>query len=272
MENATGKYVLILNNDTTHEPDWIEPLVNVLESDEKISAVQPKILNSRQRDMFDYAGASGGFMDVFCFPFSRGRIFDVLEKDSGQYNDAVEIFWASGTAFMTRRELFLQIGGFDEDLFAHMEEIDYHWKCRLMGYLVMVEPLSVVYHLGGATLAYDSPQKTYLNHRNSVLLLLTNYELMNTIFLGIPRFFMEVISGIREVFSGRIDHVKAHIRAMFWLCTHPEIIKNRRGKIKSLRKISDSKLMKNMYRRSLVFDYFLMDIKMFTHLKKLIGK
>mgnify|MGYP002629265686 CR=1 FL=1 len=272
VECSTGTYVLILNNDTTHEPGWIEPLVRMLESDKQISAVQPKILNSHHRDTFDYAGASGGYMDMFCFPFTRGRIFDELEKDTGQYDDSVEVFWASGTAFLTRRSLFLETDGFDKDLFAHMEEIDYHWKCRLMGYRVMVEPSSVIFHLGGATLAYASPHKTYLNHRNSMLLLLTNYEAMNAIFLGIPRLFMEIISIIRDAFTGRMDHSGAQIKAFWWLCTHFEVIQQRRDQIKKLRKISDTELMKNLYRRSLVFDYFILDARTFTHLIFLTAK
>ncbi len=266
VEQAAGEYILILNNDTIHEPGWIEPMVGLLESDHHISAVQPKILNFHHRDTFDYAGASGGFMDRFCFPFTRGRVFDKLEKDTGQYDDSVDIFWASGTAFLTRRALFLETGGFDEALFAHMEEIDYHWKCRLMGYRVVVQPTSVVYHLGGATLAYASPHKTYLNHRNSLLLLITNYEALNAAFLGILRFMMEIISILRDAVAGRMDHAGAQVRAMWWLCTHVEIIRSRRNTIKALRKISDAEMMKILYHRSLVFDYFILDMKTYTDL------
>ena len=138
-----------------------------IQSDNKIASVQPKILNYFESDKFDYAGACGGHIDVFGYPFSRGRIFDTIENDNGQYENSEQIFWASGTAFITRKSLFEKVGGFDETLFAHMEEIDYHWKCHLMGYDVWVEPQSSIQHQGGATLSYGSPEKTYLNHRNS---------------------------------------------------------------------------------------------------------
>ena len=131
-----------------------------LESNNRISSVKPKIKNYKMQDYFDYAGGCGGFMDKYCFPFVRGRIFNTIEKDEGQYDNACHIFWASGTAFLTRKKIYTQISGFDETFFAHMEEIDYHWKCQLLGYEVWVEPRSVVYHYGGSTLPASSPQKT----------------------------------------------------------------------------------------------------------------
>ena len=181
-EHANGKYILFLNNDTIHQKNWLEPLIEKLDNDENISSVQPKILNFHEQQQFDYAGAAGGHMDIFTYPFSRGRVFDSIEKDTGQYDDSAEIFWASGTAFITLKSIFKTVGGFDETLFAHMEEIDYHWRCHLMGHSVWVEPKSVIHHMGGKTLAYGSPQKTYLNHRNSILLMLTNYSFFEFYF------------------------------------------------------------------------------------------
>jgi GT2 family glycosyltransferase len=265
-KQAKGKYLLILNNDTIHEPDWILPLVNILESDATISSVQPKILNFHKRQLFDYAGASGGLMDMFCFPFSRGRVFDTVEIDNGQYDDPIEIFWASGTAFLTRKDLFLEMGGFDEDLFAHMEEIDYHWKSQLMEYRIFVQPSSVVYHMGGATLQYSSPEKTYLNHRNSFLLLLTNYSFINSVILSIPRFMMELLSAFRDVFSNRTDHGIAQFRALWWIISHPEIVIKRQKKTRMIRILKDADIMVNMYRRSLVFDYFVLKKKSYIEI------
>ena len=133
-ENAEGEYLIFLNNDTLHEPNWIDSLILKLESDKSISSVQPKILNAIHRKQFDYAGGSGGFLDKYGFTFMRGRMFDTIEKDNGQYEDEQEVFWASGTAFITRNQIFKKMGRFDETLFAHFEEIDYHWKCKLAGY------------------------------------------------------------------------------------------------------------------------------------------
>ncbi len=159
VQHAKGEYILILNNDTTHEPDWIDHLVEKIASNVSISSVQPKIKNFQNREYFDYAGACGGFMDKYCFPFARGRIFSTVEKDTGQYDEACKIFWASGTAFLTRKHIFDEVRGFDEILFAHMEEIDYHWKCQLMDREVWVEPAAVVYHKGAITLPVSSPKK-----------------------------------------------------------------------------------------------------------------
>ncbi|MBC8214779.1 MAG: glycosyltransferase family 2 protein [Candidatus Marinimicrobia bacterium] len=257
VSHSSGKYCVILNNDTIHQPNWIEPLVEMMESDDNISSVQPKILNYYNHDKFDYAGGSGGFMDYLVFPFARGRIFDTVETDNGQYDDAREIFWASGTAFITRTEIFQNIGGFDEDLFAHFEEIDYHWKCHLMGYNVWVQPKSVIYHKCGATLSDTSSFKTYLNHRNSILLLLTNYSGWRGFWLSIPRMALEGISFLKELFTGRFSHAFAHVRAKSWLVFHPQIILKRRKLVNSLRKLTDEELKKKLYQKSVVLDYFL---------------
>ena len=158
---ANGKFLLFLNNDTTHEQNWIEPLVNQLEQDESIAAVQPKILNFFQRDLFDYAGGSGGHMDILCFPFARGRIFLEQEIDTGQYNKVNNIFWASGTAIMIRKNLFEQVGKFDITFFAHMEEIDLCWRFHMLGYRVLAEPSSIVYHKNAVTLPMHSQKKYF---------------------------------------------------------------------------------------------------------------
>jgi len=263
---ARAPFLLFLNNDTTHEDLWIEKLLKILTSDDRISSVQPKILNYFQKDHFDYSGGCGGFMDLLVFPFVRGRIFDTIEKDLGQYDDPREIFWASGTAFLTRREIFQNMGGFDETLFAHMEEIDYHWKCHLAGYRVLAVPSAVVYHRGAVTLPAASPLKTYLNHRNSFLLLLTNYNPVNSFFLFFPRLLLELVSFCRELLSLRPHHAQAHIRSLFWLLTHPGIITRRRRKLRALRKISDEAVMRKIYKGSLVVQYYLQKKRYFSRI------
>jgi len=262
--HAKGELLLILNNDTTHEPDWIDPLVKMMESNPKISAVQPKILNYDNREYFDYAGACGGFMDKYCFPFARGRIFNTVEKDVGQYDEACKIFWASGTAFLTRKSTFDTLGGFDEILFAHMEEIDYHWKCQLMGCEVWVEPASVIYHMGAVTLAISSPKKTYLNYRNSLILLLTNYPSDMSFYLFFPRFLMECISLIKEILTFKWGHALAIIKSWVWILGHLGILKQRRKFLKG-RNISALELI---YPQSLVRKYFLNGNKYFVQIVK----
>ena len=233
VQHAKGEYLLILNNDTTHESDWIGHLVTMMESNRKISAVQPKILNYDNRDYFDYAGACGGFMDKYCFPFARGRIFNTVEKDEGQYDEAIQIFWASGTAFLTRKSIFEILGGFDKIFFAHMEEIDYHWKSQMLGNQIWVEPASVIYHKGAVTLPASSPKKTYLNYRNSLILLLTNYPLLTTLKLLLPRLFLEFISLLKEILTFKWSHAMAIIKSWIWLDFHPGSLLKRRRQIKN---------------------------------------
>ena len=250
-QHATGEYLLILNNDTVHEINWITHLVQRMKSNKNISAVQPKIKQYQSRDYFDYAGGSGGFMDKYCSPFARGRVFNTIEKDEGQYDDPCKIFWASGTAFLTRRNIFEQTGGFDETLFAHMEEIDYHWKCQLLGYEVWVEPQSIVFHHGAITLPTSSSQKTYLNYRNSLILLLTNYSPAISFKLFFPRLFMELLSLIKEIIFIRPGHALAILRAWNWIFFHPRFLHQRRKNLKKTHKID------NIYQKSIVVEYFL---------------
>ena len=252
-QHAKGKYLLILNNDTIHDPDWIDPLVKMMESNPKISAVQPKILNYDNRDYFDYAGACGGFMDKYCFPFARGRIFSTVEKDEGQYDESIQIFWASGTAFLTRKNVFDKVGGFDEILFAHMEEIDYHWKSQMLGNEIWVEPASVIYHKGAVTLPVSSPKKTYLNYRNSLILLLTNYPKMTPIRLLFPRLFLEFISLLKEVITFKWGHAFAILRSWMWILSHLSLLKKRRDILKS----DNIKIPILIFQKSIVVKYFI---------------
>ena len=252
-QHTAGEYLLILNNDTIHEPDWIDHLVNMLESNPNISSVQPKIKNYDKRDYFDYAGACGGFMDKYCFPFARGRIFSTVEKDEGQYDESIQIFWASGTAFLTRKNVFDKVGGFDEILFAHMEEIDYHWKCQLMGHEVWAVPNSVIYHRGAVTLPVSSPKKTYLNYRNSLILLLTNYRASISLRLFFPRFFMECISLVKEILTFKWGHAFSIVKSWIWIIGHLGVLKKRRASLKG----NNIVIPKLIYQQSIVKKYFI---------------
>ena len=261
---ATGKYLLFLNNDTIHNEDFLDKLVEVLDNDQQIACVQPKIKSYDNKQYFDYAGASGGFIDYLVFPFCRGRIFDTIEKDEEQYEDKMNVFWTSGTAFLTRKNIFSTLGRFDKGLFAHMEEIDFSWKCYLAGFTCSINPKSIVFHHGAKTLGYDSPYKTYLNHRNSMILLLTNYSLLRSLILFPIRVFLEIISSINDLFKLRFFHFLAHYGALISLLNIPYLYK-RRVLNSKLRKVSDASITV-IFKKSIVFKYFACRIKTFDKL------
>jgi len=269
-QEAKGDYLFFLNNDTVLDENCIRGLVNKLNSNSQISSVQPKILNLDNKSSFDYAGASGGFMDYLVFPFTRGRIFNRIEKDNGQYDDSIKIFWASGAGFLTRKSTFDIIEGFDEDLFAHMEEIDYHWKCYLAGHEVWVEPKAVLYHLGGATLSMQSAKKVYYNHRNSLILLLSNYSPWRSFCYFILRLPLEVISSIKDLLSFRPLHFIYHYVALVWIGFNFSIILERRGKIKSIKVKKNTDLFNDglIASFSLLIKYYLLNKKTYQKLYK----
>jgi GT2 family glycosyltransferase len=184
LKQIDAQYFVLINSDIEVTEDWLSPIIDLMDSDNKIAACQPKVLDYNNRSKFEYAGASGGFIDNLGYPFCRGRIFDDIEQDSGQYNDAIEVFWATGACLFVRASCFSTIGGLDEDFFAHQEEIDLCWRLKNKGYKIMVQPKSVVYHVGGGTLNAGSPFKTHLNFRNNLFMLFKNlptYSLFTTI-------------------------------------------------------------------------------------------
>ena len=174
IEQTRYKYTVLLNSDVAPAEGWLRPLYDYLESHEEVAAVQPKVLSDRDRRMFEHAGAAGGFIDVNGFPYCRGRIMETVEQDEGQYDTEMEIFWASGAALTIRTETYLSVGGLDNRFFAHMEEIDLCWRVLLTGKKIVAVPSSKIYHLGGASLAYNNPRKTYLNFRNNLLMMHKN--------------------------------------------------------------------------------------------------
>lgn len=174
IEIVEEEIIVLLNSDVEVTEGWLEPLVRTLQENPGVAAVQPKIKAFRDKSKFEYAGACGGFIDHYGFPFCRGRILDVTETDMGQYDDCVEVFWCSGAALCVRREVYRQAGGLDVDFFAHMEEIDLCWRMRNAGWSLKVNPASVVYHLGGGSLPMNHPRKLFLNYRNNLLMLYKN--------------------------------------------------------------------------------------------------
>ncbi len=174
LSRITAKYYVLLNSDAEVTEGWLGPLVDHMDNNPDVAACQPKIKSYYKKDFFEYAGAAGGYIDRFGYTFCRGRIFDHIEKDEGQYDNAAEIFWASGACMMVRSDAWKKCGGFDDDFFAHMEEVDLCWRFHLAGYRVTCVPQSVIYHAGGGSLPYDSEKKTYLNFRNNLFLLYKN--------------------------------------------------------------------------------------------------
>tara|TARA_B100002051_G_scaffold276830_1_gene329829 strand:- start:14787 stop:15794 length:1008 start_codon:yes stop_codon:yes gene_type:complete len=257
---AKGEYLFFLNDDTILTKNTTEILLSILKENKQVASVQPKILNYFNKNYFDYAGASGGYIDYLGYPFARGRIFNEIEEDNNQYNDKKKIFWASGTAFMTKKLIFNKINKFDEKLFAHMEEVDYHWKSILYGYDVYVEPKATIYHKGAQTLKYGSFKKTYLNHRNSMILLLTN-NLSLTKLNFAKRLFLELVAIFYYIFKFDFKSGFAVLSANFWLLFNVQYILKRKSNIKKNAKIKDSDLILN---KSIVWKYFIKNIKTFN--------
>jgi GT2 family glycosyltransferase len=230
LKQIDAQYFVLLNSDIEVTKDWISPIISLMDLNKKISACQPKILDYNNKNEFEYAGASGGFIDKFGYPFCRGRIFDDLEEDKGQYNDATEIFWATGACLFVRSSHLWEVGGLDKDFFAHQEEIDLCWRLKNKGYKIMVEPKSVVYHVGGGTLNVGSPFKTHLNFRNNLYMMFKNLPL-SSLFIIIPiRLVLDGIAamtflinkkGIRHLFAV----MKAHFAFYFEI---PKLIAKRR--------------------------------------------
>lgn len=221
LKEVLSDYFVLLNSDVEVSPGWIEPVIELMEKDKMIGACQPKILSYYQKDQFEYAGASGGWLDCLGYPFARGRIFDICEKDLGQYNDASRVFWASGAALFVRADLFYKAGGMDTYFFAHMEEIDFCWRLQLSGYSIYVCPASVVYHVGGGTLPKGNERKVFLNFRNNLIMLAKNLPKRQS-FWKIPmRFILDFISAFKSIFDGQFVYFlavgEAHLAFLKWL-------------------------------------------------------
>ena len=259
LAQVKADYFVLLNSDVEVPADWLNPLVALAESDSNIAAVQPKLLDYKDKTKFEYAGGSGGFIDKFGYPFCRGRWFNHLEIDNGQYNDSREIFWATGACFLIRSKYWEQANGLDEDFFAHMEEIDLCWRLKNSGYKIMVCPQSVVYHVGGGTLPVGNPRKTYLNFRNGLFLLCKNLHssrLWQVLFI---RFVMDGLAGIKFLTEFKFREIGAILKA------HLVFYSQLRYWLKK-RKLSAPQTLKpeNMYQRSMVFDFYLKGKRKFS--------
>lgn len=252
--------LILLNSDVEVTPNWIPPLLSEFEKNEKTVALQPKILDYRRREHFEYAGAAGGFIDKMGYPYCRGRIFETIEQDNGQYDDTREIFWASGACFAIRREAFFKAGKFDEDFFAHQEEIDLCWRLYNLGLKVKVIGGSTVFHLGGATLNNIRPQKTFLNFRNSLFALLKNAPKKQVYKLIFYRLVLDAAAGIKFLVKLKPSHTAAILKAHFSFYS---------GFRKTLKKRENIfQRPKYYHKTSVVMSYYISGNRRFSDLEK----
>lgn len=259
LKQIEADYYVLLNSDIEVTDNWLTPLAHLMDNEPDVAACQPKILDYNNRNLFEYAGASGGYIDHYGYPFCRGRIMNRLEIDEGQYNNIQEIFWASGACFMVRSHVFHQIGGFDSDFFAHMEEIDFCWRAKNEGYKIKVVPKSVVYHMGGGTLPKSSPQKTYLNFRNNFMLLYKNLPENQLAKVILVRLILDGIAGIKFLLEGKVKDMTAIIRAHFYFYGHLTTLRKKRKKLKQY-------AVSQIYNGNIIWDYFVKGVQKFSDL------
>lgn len=261
LSTINADYFVLLNSDVEVTPAWIEPVIELMESDTLIAAAQPKLLSYQDKRMFEYAGAAGGFLDEYGYPFCRGRIFDTVEIDSGQYNQVSEIFWASGAALFIKSSCWKEVNGLDADFFAHMEEIDLCWRLKNNGYKIMYCPSSTVYHVGGGTLEAENPFKTYLNFRNNLFMLQKNLSGSKAFLVLFIRFWLDLITLIKYLLAQKPRNAWAISRAHFAF-------------FKSFGKTQAKRLIKpsaynnfGLYNGSIVWQYFVKQKKTFDKLQ-----
>ena len=258
IPHSRGKYILFLNNDVEVAENFVEEMFNAMDSDEKVGLVQPKLLSMQKKTHFDYSGGAGGEIDIFGFPFARGRVFIDLEQDELQYDNLTnEIFWASGTAVLIRRSLLDKIGTFDEDFFAHMEEIDLNWRAQLAGYKSIITLKTYLYHYSGYTLPAENPRKMYLNHRNNLIMILKNYSLISILWIFPIRLILEFVAFTYAVITGNKNWALGVLKGVVYVLIHFGSIWKKHIQIQKLRIVSDSTIMNNMYKGSVALTFFL---------------
>jgi GT2 family glycosyltransferase len=255
LHQVQSEFYVLLNSDVQVTANWIGPVLDLMETDPLIGACQPKVLDYVKRDLFEYAGAAGGFIDKYGYPFCRGRLFNTIETDDHQYDYAQEVFWATGACMFVRASAFKQCGGFDPKYFAHMEEIDLCWRMKNFGYKIYAEPASTVYHVGGGTLSKISAQKTYLNFRNNLATLVKNHPPRWLFSKLLFRMILDGVAAFKFLFEGAPSHfisvIKAHFVFYSWL---PGILQQRR----KLRKQSGFQFtLSQVYNGTIVAEHFI---------------
>jgi len=251
LKEVKSDYYVLLNSDVEVTPGWIEPVIELMEKDNQIGACQPKILSYQEKNLFEYAGASGGWIDCLGYPFARGRVFDICEIDTGQYDSVEKIFWASGAALFVRAELFHRAKGFDAYFFAHMEEIDFCWRLQLLGYGIYACPSSVVFHLGGGTLPKGNERKVFLNFRNNMIMLAKNLPKSEAVWKIPLRILLDFISAFKSLLAGQFVYFlavgEAHMAFGKWL------LFKRKGSVFPVRRKGP---LSGWYRHSVAWKHF----------------
>jgi GT2 family glycosyltransferase len=262
LSQVQADYYVLLNSDVAVTPEWLEPLVALLESNATYAACQPKILAFKDKMFFEYAGACGGWLDVYGYPFARGRIFDVCEKDEGQYDATQKVFWATGAAMLIRSSVYHQLHGFDEYFFAHQEEIDLCWRMQLSGYSVWCCPQAAVYHVGGGTLPRGASKKTYLNFRNNQIMLAKNLPWSEKWWKIPYRLLLDQVSALKGLLSGDggyfISIIDAHFAFVYWL-----VFGNKKWKSQKRTRL---KTLSGVFKGNLVWEHFILKKKSFLQI------
>lgn len=261
LKGIDAEYYLILNSDVNPTDGWIEPMLALMEQQHDVAACMPKIRSYSNPAFFEYAGAAGGFIDRFGFPFCRGRILSQVEEDKEQYNQQCDIFWATGACMMVRSSTFWEAEGFDEFFFAHMEEIDLCWRLKNLGYRIMFVPESTVFHVGGGTLPNNNPRKLFLNYRNNLILLVKNLPSGLLVTTLLFRILMDMASAMVFLLSGKRSFFTAIVKAYWDFYKHSFYYKRLRKRLAHPRR---NNLHKEIYRGSIVFDFFLKRKKTFS--------
>jgi GT2 family glycosyltransferase len=255
LENIDAEIYALVNSDIEVTENWLQPILKTFENETETAIIQPKILDFKRKEYFEYAGAAGGFIDEFGYPYCRGRIFNTLEKDNGQYNDNCEIFWASGACFFIRSSVYKELKGFDADFFAHQEEIDLCWRVINKGYKIKYNYESVVYHVGGATLQKGNPKKTYLNFRNSLLMLTKNLPKDKLYWILFCRMILDGIAGLQFLLQGKFNHFLAILNA------HGSFYRLFSSNFKKRNRVQKDKYYN---RKSIVYYHFILNGKVFV--------
>ncbi len=269
IKAATGEIICLINNDVKVDPAFLTVIVNAFNNKPELAACQPKVLDLNQPDHFEYAGAAGGFIDKYGYPFMRGRMFFDLETDQGQYDDNMEIFWSTGACFFIRKSVLDDLGILDEDFQMHMEEIDLCWRLHLHRYHIYCIPAAKVWHQGGGTLSSENPRKNYWNFRNNIFLLVKNLQMINLARIIIFRLFMDGIALTRELFRGKFKNGFSIGKAYVWILLHLPLLLRKRREIQQKRRAGDKEIFRLVYPGSIVWEYFIRGRKKFSQLTKL---
>ena len=263
LKGIKEEYYVLLNSDVEVTENWLEPLITFMDNHPDAAACQPKIKSYQDRDLFEHAGAAGGYIDYLGYPFCRGRIMNMLETDHGQYDSIQRVFWATGACLFIRSKVFHEQGGFDDDFFAHMEEIDLCWRIQQAGKEIYVVPESQVYHVGGGTLPKNNPRKTYYNFRNNLFMLFKNLPGNQLILLIPARLFLDGLAGIKFLFDGDIKDTYAVFKSH--LSFYRYVLRNL-SKRRKQQKLVVKHPSRGIYGKSIVVEYFINKIKHFKDL------